>query len=367
VKEAGVRPEAAAGVASELVVELVRTPSVSGEEVQVAELLEGWARSRGIEVSRDDAAVRMSVAGHRSGRTLLLASHLDTVPPGEGWTVDPFAGVVSDGRLVGRGAVDAKASVAAMAAALVRLAAEGGVEAGRLELLATYGEETRGTTMPEALWRLGEFPDAAIVGEPTGLAPAVAQRGQLLLRLTWQGEQMHAGWASERPEPPRNAILAAAADLRRLAELPFDRVHPRLGRIAVTPTMLQAGVARNVTPPRCELVLDVRSTPEYDHAELVRTIAGIVEASVEVLSDRLVPAETPLDSALLPLIRTLRPDAESFGSPTCSDWVWLRSTDAVKLGPGNSRLSHTANEWIDLTEVEEAASFYAAVARGYLR
>lgn len=353
--------------AAGLLVDLVQTPSPSGQEDHAAAVLAGWAAAHGLHPEIDGACVRIVVEGPSDGPTLLLASHLDTVPPGAGWTVDPYAGIVKEGRLTARGAVDAKASVAAMTAAAARLAGEGGPVRGRLVVLATYSEETRDTTMPAALARLGVMPDAAVVGEPTSLEPCIAQRGQLLLRLIWEGEQLHAGWAADRSPRPQNAIHAAARDLVALADLRFGRQHPVLGEVVVTPTLLEAGVARNVMPPRCEAVLDIRTTPSYIHAEIVATVEKVISGRIEVISDRLVPAATPEGSALLAAVRRVRPDARPFASPTCSDWVFLRHLDAVKLGPGDSRRSHTADEWIELDEVERAAALYLELATEVLK
>jgi len=352
---------------SDLLVRLVQTPSPSGEERQAAEVLAGWAEAHGLEPEIDDAAVRIIVEGREPGPTLLMASHLDTVPPGDGWSVPPFDGVVSEGRLTGRGAVDAKASVSAMTAAAAELADHGGPGAGRLVVLATYSEETRDTSMPRALKGFGDPPDAAVVGEPTSLQPCIAQRGQLLLELHWQGDQVHAGWAAGRQPPPVNAISLAARDFNALGSLVLDRKHPLLGAVAVTPTQFEAGVARNVTPPTAWAMLDIRTTPAYEHAEIVAMIRDRVEARVEIYSDRLVPAETPADSRLLPAIMAAHPGGVPFASPTCSDWVFLRHLDAVKLGPGNSRRSHTVDESIELAEVHAAAELYTALAREYLR
>ena len=287
--------------ASALLLELVRTPSPSGSEQAVASLLTAWAEEHHIEVMCDDVAVRLEVRGTEPGPTLMLASHLDTVPPGEGWTVDPYAGLVDGTRLTSRGAVDAKASVAAMATAAAQVAAGGGPTAGRLVVLATFSEETSNTTMPEALRRFGAPPEMAVIGEPTSLEPCIAQRGQVLLRPVWEGEQVHAGWAAGRHPKPVNAIVAAAADLVALESVVFDRVHDLLGKVAVTPTKVSAGIARNVTPPRCSAVLDIRTTPSYSHAEVIAAIAGAVSARVEVISERLVPAETPAGSGHCPL------------------------------------------------------------------
>ena len=350
-----------------LLTQLVRTPSPSGDEAAAAAVLADWAEAHGLKPEVDDSAVRLIVEGDDPGPTLLMASHLDTVPPGDGWSVPPHAGVVNDGRLMARGAVDAKASVSAMAAAAAELAAAGGPATGRLVVLATFSEETRDTSMPLALERLGRSPDAAIVGEPTSLQPCIAQRGQLLLELHWQGDQVHAGWAAGRQPPPINAINRAAGDLAALTTLAFDRPHPLLGVVAVTPTQLEAGVARNVTPPTCWAMLDIRTTPAYEHDEVVTMIRNQVDARVEIYSDRLVPAETPADSLLLSAVMAARPEGVPFASPTCSDWVFLRHLDTVKLGPGCSQRSHTADEWIELDEVEAAAHLYAAVAREYLR
>ncbi len=355
------------GEAAALLPELVRIPSPSGREEAVARSLEAWARDRGLEVTRDETAVALRVRGRGEGPLLLLASHLDTVPPGEGWTVDPWEGVVRDGLLTGRGAVDAKASVAAMAAAAALLAASGGPSRGELVVLATYGEETRDTTMPEALRRLGRVPDAAVVGEPTGLEPAVAQRGLVIAEVRWRGRQVHAGWAASLPGPPANAITAAARDLARLEGTLPGGDHPLLGPVTVTPTMLRAGVARNVTPPACTAILDVRTTPALDHAGVVAALRERLDGEVSVLSDRLEPAETPEGSALLAALGRVAPGLRPFGSPTASDWVWLRHVDALKLGPGDSRQSHRPDETVALAEVDRGAGLYAALAGEYLR
>lgn len=355
------------GDAALLARELVRTPSPSGDEERAARVCEVWCRERGLAVVRDDAAVRVTLSSDAPGPTLLLASHLDTVPPGEGWERDPFAGEVESGTLHGRGAVDAKSAIAAMFAAAASLAKEG-LARGRVIVLATYGEETRDTSMPRALARLDGAPDAAIVGEPTSLEPCVAQRGLLICEARWHGAQLHAGWAADLPEAPPSSIAKAARDLVRLETLSFPRRHAVLGAVVVTPTQLHAGVGRNITPPTCEALLDVRTTPAYTHEEIASILEHcLVEAEVRVVSDRLRPAETPEPSALLAAYRRARPQGRPFGSPTCSDWVFLRETDAIKLGPGDSRLSHTPREAIAITEIDEAARIYARCAWEYLQ
>jgi acetylornithine deacetylase len=347
----------------ELLRELVATPSVSGSEEAVGRLVEERMRTQGLDVVRDEAGVRIEVRGTGPGPTLALVSHLDVVPPGEGWTRDPFTPSLEEGRLYGRGSGDAKASVAAMLSAAADLA-ESGVRAGRLVVILGYGEETKLTSMPVAVERTGPI-DAAIVGEPTNLDFAVAQRGLMMVDLVATGDQRHAGYAAGDGEFT-NAAVALARDLVRLGGLFPDRPHPVLGAPTVTPTMLEAGVSRNVTPPTARAVLDVRSTPSWPHGEIAERLRAELESEVVVTSDRLVPCETPQGSRLLRLAESIRPQAARYGSPTCSDWVFLRHVDAFKCGPGTSRRSHTPDEYVDLHEVSAARRFYAKVGEAYL-
>lgn len=344
--------------------DLVATPSVSGTEERVGRLVEERVRAWKLDVRRDTNGVVVELQGPAPGPTLAFASHLDTVPPGEGWTRDPFTPVVNEGKLHGRGSGDAKASVAAMLCAAHDLAERGGPARGRLLLLLGYGEETRHTSMPHLVAAAGAIA-AAVVGEPTNLDVAVAQRGLMMVDLVAKGDQRHAGYASDGKFS--NAVTLLAEDLLALGSVAQDRPHPVLGQPTITATMIEAGVSRNVTPPSAKAVLDVRSTPSWTHAELAAALRARLRSEVIVTSDRLVPCETPAGSPLLDAVRAVRPSATTFGSPTCSDWVFLRQADAVKCGPGTSRRSHTADECVDLAEVTEARAFYAAVAEGYLR
>jgi acetylornithine deacetylase len=348
----------------DLLQRMVAIPSVSGEEETLARFVEETARVWGLEATRDDLAVRIDVQGRAPGRTVALVSHLDVVPPGKGWTRDPFTPTVEGTRLYGRGSGDAKASVAAMLTAAKDVADAGGPERGRLLVLLGYGEETKHTTMERAVETAGGI-DAAIVGEPTNLDFAVAQRGLMMVDLLAEGDQRHAGYAAADGDF-RNAVLVLARDLLKLDGLFAERSHAVLGHTTATPTMLEAGVSRNVTPPVAKAVLDIRSTPDWSHDEVADVLRQALASNVVVTSQRLVPCETPAGSRLLSAARRVRPASKAFGSPTCSDWVFLRHTDAVKCGPGTSRRSHTPDEYVDLPEVSAARPFYAAVVREYL-
>ena len=186
-----------------------------------------------------------------------------------------------------------------------------------------------------------------------------------MVDLVARGVQRHAGYAADNPDFT-NAIVELGRNLARLPSLFRERVHPVLGIATATPTMIEAGISRNVTPPVARAVLDVRSTPGWTHEELAEALKAALDIEVVVTSDRLVPCETPEGSRLLRAAQMVRPEGRPFGSPTCSDWVFLRDRDAIKCGPGTSRRSHTPDEYVDLPEVSEARLFYCQLAQAYL-
>jgi len=343
--------------------ELVAVPSISGNEAPAAELVEQVARRLGLDVVRDETSVRIAVGDEASGPTLAFASHLDVVPPGEGWIRDPFTPVIEGDLLYGRGSGDAKGSVSAMLFALADLASRRVSLRGRALGIFSYGEETRNATMPQAVERAGRL-DAALVGEPTNLQLAIAQRGLMMVDLVAKGDQRHAGYAAAGEFT--NAITVLARELLKLDGIVAERVHPVLGLTTVTPTMLESGVSRNVTPPVARAILDIRSTPAWTHDELEQALTERLSCEVIVTSKRLVPCETPVGSRLLQAVRAVAPTTETYGSPTCSDWCFLRHLDAIKVGPGTSRRSHTADESVNISEVTAARAFYAQAAEAYL-
>jgi acetylornithine deacetylase len=211
----------------------------------------------------------------------------------------------------------------------------------------------------------GEEIDAAVIGEPSGLDFAIAQRGLMMVELVSQGDQRHAAYATSNGDFA-NAVTRLAGDLLKLDTLFDSRIHPLLGHARATATMLEAGVSRNVTPPVARAVLDVRSTPDWTHEELAEELRRALTSDVIVTSRRMVPCETPASSRLLETASRLRPQAKHYGSPTCSDWVFFREYDAFKCGPGQSRRSHTADEYVDIPQVSAARRFYAELARAYL-
>lgn len=340
---------------------IVEIPSVSGSEAELAGFLEARLRRRGVRPVRVGESL---LALHGEGPVFLFDTHLDTVPPAPGWTRDPWKAGEADGRIVGLGSNDAKASVVAMVAAFLAF-----LEAElpfTLALALVEGEETRGTgtqAVLAELQRRGLLLEAAVIGEPTGLDVAVAQKGLMVLELVAQGQACHAANAAALGAP--NAARRLAHDLVSLEDVDFGPPHEHLGPITLEPTQVQAGTARNVVPGEATAVLDVRTTPALSRQEVVRRIRERVQGEVRVLSDRLLPRETATDAPLVAAARRVRPHARVFGSATLSDMVFLNGTPAIKCGPGRSERSHTPDEYVLEEEILDGARFYTRLIGAY--
>jgi acetylornithine deacetylase len=335
--------------------------SVSGEEEALADFLEGLLKRNGVTPARIGNSLLATVG---QGPVLLLDTHLDTVPPAPGWTRDPWNVEAVDGKIYGLGSNDAKASVAAMTVAF--LAFREADLPFTLALALVEGEETRGTGTEAVLAELarrGTPPVAAVVGEPTGLDVAVAQKGLMVLELVAKGDACHAAHAATLGAT--NAARRLAHDLVALEAVDFGPPHPRLGPVTLEPTLLRAGTARNVVPGEATAVLDVRTTPALDRREVVERIGRMVASEVRVLSDRLLPRETPEESALVAAVLRARPQARLFGSATLSDLVFMDGIPAIKCGPGRTERSHTPDEFVLEEEVLDGARFYTRLVRAF--
>jgi acetylornithine deacetylase len=346
---------------------LVAIRSVSGEEAEIAGWVESLLRENGVEVERLGNSV---LAWHRASAQdapiVLLNSHLDTVPAAPGWTLDPWTATRADGKVIGLGANDAKASVAAMIAAF--LDAAGKNLPFTLALGLVEGEETKGIgaeRLAITLRERSQEPAAVVVGEPTGLDLAIAQKGLLVLELVAQGDAAHAAHA--RRLGARNAVRCLARDLVALEALDLGPEHPQLGQATCEPTLLRGGTARNVVPAEAAVILDVRTVPGEDYAALIGRVQAIVDGEVRVLSERLKPCGTDPDAAIVRAAQAARPQARLYGSPTLSDWVHFRAYPAVKIGPGDSDRSHRPNEYLHEQELLDGARFYRDLLAAYAR
>ena len=345
----------------DLLARLVGVQGITANEEAIVSEAAAVARELGLDPEVSPDGVVFAVSGKAPGPTLLFCSHLDTVPEGEGWTVPAFEATIRDGYLYGRGSTDARAACTAILLASAHLARQG-LACGQVIGVLSVGEEGNDPSLPRLLERL-DPPDAGIVGEPTQMQIATAQRGLIVLELVASGVQGHAA----RTEGP-NAALTLARDLVFLNELQPPRWHPTLGQVKLTPTRISAGVADNVIPPTAKAMVDVRTTPSYTHAELLDIVSRTVESEVRVLADHWVPCEITPSDPLVAAARQALPEAKTFASSTTSDWVFLeqKGIPAIKVGPGRSRDSHTADEKIAIADLEAGVAGYIRIAETYL-
>lgn len=342
----------------------VRIPSVSGQEGALADAVAADLMRCGLRVQRCGHNVWCEL-GDAPRPRLLLNSHLDTVPPGHGWSADPWLPRVQDGRLFGLGANDAKGCVVALIEALLairRRLVAGQTLGGTVVLALTAEEETGGQGLSTILERLRPL-DAALVGEPTGMTPMIAQRGLLIIKGVARGRSAHpAGTPMDSGE---NAIFTAARDLAALSSFDWGGAHPLLGRCHAHVTRIQGGRASNVVPDECEFVLDIRTTPLESHTALFERLRAALRSELRIHSQRLVPVETPADAAIVQAVQRALPGARPAGSPAMSDMVFLRGVPAVKIGPGDTQRSHTPDEYVLESEIRQATVGYERIVREY--
>lgn len=328
---------------------LVSTQSYSRQEGDTAVIVADWLRERGAEPERYGNNV---VAWHRSSipgaPALMLNSHHDTVRPGNGWLTDPFDPVVQDGRLTGLGSNDAGGALVVLLAAFIALLDHTDLPY-TICMAATAEEEISGSDGMAMLVRqwMADGVDiaVAIVGEPTGMNMAIAEKGLVVLDCTARGRTGHA--AREEGE---NAIYGAIRDIEWFRTFTFDRVSPMLGPVKMTVTQIEAGNQHNVVPDECRFVVDVRTTDAYVNGEIVDIIRDHVRCDVVPRSLRLQPSSIVETHPLV--IAGKRVGMTTYGSPTLSDQSLLPpGVPSLKIGPGDSARSHTPNEYLHLDEL----------------
>ncbi len=335
--------------AIELLMRLIATPSVSREEGQAADIMEAELSKWGFTPKRKGNNVWAVAAEYDAQKpTILLDAHLDTVKPNAQWTRDPFTPQVEQGRLYGLGSNDTGGNVVAMLAAFVRLSHT--EQPYNLIFLASAEEEVTGIGgVRSVLGELGHI-DFAIVGEPTLLQPAVAERGLMVLDCVAHGVAGHAA-----REEGVNALYKALKDVEWFRTHRFERESELLGQVKMTVTGIEAGTQHNVIPAECRFMVDVRVNECYTNEELLEEIRRNVECDV-------TPRSTHLNSSAVALThpaveRLVAMGRKPFGSPTMSNQAVMPFT-TLKLGAGDSARSHTADEYILLQEVEDAIELY---------
>lgn len=345
--------------ATSLLKQLISTPSFSKEEEVTAEIIESFIESKGVTTySYLNNIWAKNKYFDESKPTILLNSHHDTVRPNKGYTLDPFSPIEKEGKLYGLGSNDAGGCLVSLIAAFLHFYKEPSLKYN-LVIAATAEEEISGHNGVEILLpRLPKI-DFGIVGEPTLMNMALAEKGLLVLDCTAHGRAGHA--AREEGE---NALYKAIDDIQWFRNYKYDRVSSLLGPMKMSVTIINAGSQHNVVPHECKYTVDVRVNELYTFEEVLDIIRSNVKSDVQPRSSRLrstsIAVDHPLIQAGVELGRSY------YGSPTTSDKA-LMNFPTLKMGPGDSARSHTADEFIFLDEITHGIDLYIQLLDKILR
>lgn len=343
------------GEAIELLKKLIVTQSFSREENDVADLMAAYLSENGLKVNRQDNNVWCWTADIDASKpTVLLNSHLDTVKPSSKWTYNPFGATVEGDKLTGLGSNDAGGPLVSLMATFLYLKDE--ELPFNLVFAATAEEEISGTNgVASILSEIGSV-NLGIVGEPTQMQMAVAEKGLMVLDCEAHGKTGHA--ARDEGE---NALYKALKNIEWFKSYQFDKVSPHLGQVKMTVTQIDAGSQHNVVPDSCRFVVDVRLNECYSNKELHHIIEQHVDCDVKPRSFRLNSSFIPVDHPLVK--RGVDLGLSYYGSPTTSDQAVMDFT-TIKIGPGDSARSHTPDEYIYLSEIEKGIDIYIKLLKG---
>lgn len=338
------------GEAISLLSHLIATPSVSRDERRAADIMEEELTRCGFTPHREANNVWAIGPCQREDRpTLLLNAHIDTVKPVASYTRNPYEPSLEDGTLYGLGSNDCGGGLVSLLQVFRELSASERCPYN-LVYLASAEEEVSGKDGISRALSLLPHVDVAIVGEPTGMQPAVAEKGLMVVDITAHGKSGHAA----RNEGV-NAIYEALDDLCWIRSHRFDRVSQFLGPTKMQATVINAGTQHNVVPDECKIVVDVRTNELYTNEEVFDIISSHCKSECRARSFRLHSSRIDLNHPLVE--RCVALGLQPFGSPTLSDQA-LMPFASLKLGPGQSARSHSANEYIKVSEIEHAIGLY---------
>lgn len=352
--------------AQQLLMQLIAIPSLSKQENKTGDLIESFLQQRGIKVNRLMNNLWACNKNFDPGKPgILLNSHHDTVAANSKYTRDPHQAVIEDGKLYGLGSTDAGASLVSLMAAFIYFYEKDNLPYNII-FAASAEEEISGWNGIEKLFDDTCFASCfdhsssfAIVGEPTQLELAIAEKGLLVLDCVAHGRAGHAA-----REEGDNAIYKAMKAIDWFKNYRFEKISPVLGEVKMTVTSINTeNKAHNVVPPQCSFVVDIRVTEMYEHEEVIATIKENVEVELTPRSTRLrsscIDINHPVVKAGVKLGKT------TYGSPTASDQA-LIPLPSLKCGPGFSGQSHSADEFIEVRWIGEAVEFYIALLKGVL-
>ena len=330
--------------------QMIQTPSFSKEEAGTAGLLAKFLQERGVEVHRKKNNVWAFNRHYDPAKpTILLNSHHDTVKPNGAYTRDPFAATVEGDRLYGLGSNDAGASGVSLLAAFLHFYDRKDLKYNLCVAITAEEENSGHDGLECVIPELGPL-EFAIVGEPTLMQLAIAERGLMVIDCTAHGKAGHAA-----REEGDNAIYKAMQDIEWFRTYRFPKVSDLFGAVKMSVTIISAGTQHNVVPAECRFTVDIRVTDRYTNEEVLEIIKEHVSCEVKARSTRLRPSsirpDHPIVHAGLALGRT------TYGSPTTSDQALL-DIPSLKLGVGDSARSHSADEFVHLSEIREGIELY---------
>jgi acetylornithine deacetylase len=332
---------------------LIETPSFSSEEEQTALLIENWFNHNEIPFKRENNNV-WAFNKHFDTKkpTLLLNSHHDTVRPNQAYTKDPFKAIVDEGKLYGLGSNDAGGCLVSLIATFTHFYANENLPYN-IVIVASAEEESSGKNgLNSVLKHLPEL-ECAIVGEPTLMQLAVAEKGLLVLDVKVKGTASHA--AHENNDNP---LYNAIPVMEWFKNYKFEKNSTALGPVKMTVTQINAGKQHNVVPSECDLVVDIRVNDCYSNPQILQTVKENINAEVTPRSMHLNASSIPVSHGLVQAGIAI--GRTTYGSPTLSDQSVL-SCKSLKLGPGDSLRSHSADEFIYLNEIEEGVDLYIKI------
>jgi acetylornithine deacetylase len=339
-----------------LLQQIITIPSISGDEKLLADFLVSWFKKEGHLPERSDNNIWLSSTINEEYPVIMLNSHMDTVKPVDGWVMDPFIPEVVDGKIYGLGSNDAGGSLVSMIFTFLEID-QWKDRKFNLKLLISAEEENSGKNgITSVIDKIGKI-DLAIVGEPTELNMAVCERGLLVLDCTAHGVAGHV--AHQNGE---NAIYKALKDISKIKKIIFDRKSPFLGTVQAEVTQIEGGYQHNVVPDICRFVVDVRVNELYTNEE-------VVEIFKKELASDVVPRSLRLRSSFIDTSHSMVRKAaamgiNSFGSNTMSDQA-LIPAPSVKIGPGDSKRSHKADEFIFIDEIKAGIETYCQLLNNF--
>lgn len=334
----------------DLLQKLIATSSFSKEEDKAAAIIRKFLKSKKIafETKQNNTWIKNKHFNFLKP-TILLNSHIDTVKPVNGWNKDPFTVVIEEDKLFGLGSNDAGAALITLLATFMHFYDKEDLKYN-LIFAATAEEEISGKNGIEQIQDIVSSCEFAIVGEPTEMKMAIAEKGLMVLDGEVKGKAGHAA----RNEGI-NAIYLAMIDVQWFQNYQFKKINPVLGPVKMTVSMIQSGIQHNIIPDSCKYTIDIRTIPEYSAEQVLEIIQDNVKAEIKARSTRLQPSQINKEHIIVKAAEKLGID--TFGSSTLSDQALLK-IPSVKIGPGKSERSHTADEFVYLQEIKDGFKIY---------